>query len=216
MFHNLPKNLGLISNEIKLSLHLRNTGIVPCENVIIEFKTHGGILLNYTKDSDDNDSLPIFPKPPVPPQGKMTRKTIADLMNMRLNIPNYLNPAFENRIPNSFDSIMKNITRAPGSRDKNAWYWKKSRPPKFSDSWVYECDEFRHKVEPEIFDIDIFIPLGKEINKGTFQCRVTAKNLPDPIMVNIPLSITYNNGDIIQIAQKILENGLKEAALSNA
>ena len=74
------------------------------------------------------------------------------------------------------------------------------------ETWIFECEEFRHKVDDESFLVNIFVPPGKNLVKGALQCRVTAKNLPLPYLYTLPITISFDKKESIEIARRILHD----------
>jgi len=74
-FQELPIYLEAPERLVNISFVLTNSGVVPAENAVIEFRALGGILFKPPKSDKDDDideatTAPEFPKPPTPPKGK--------------------------------------------------------------------------------------------------------------------------------------------------
>ena len=201
----LPNKFEESTRSLSFSIIISNNGNVPAENTIVEFKAIGDIFFKPPSKDDEgnekNDAL-IFPSPPKPPEGRWVtqRNAIFDMMeaNRKLTI---------GQISPRYDSLLKNVPGLfnPKEHDKNAFYWKNGKPGRPVRSWIFECEEFRHKLETESFDLTVLIPpKGKDIVKSTVKCSVSAKNLPEPINFYISLDITYLEGKTIDEMRKYL------------
>ena len=60
-------------------------------------------------------------------------------------------------------------------------------------AWAFECDEFRHKTKQELFKIRIRVPSVKRPGKAVFECRISARNLHDPVVYLLPVKVEYEN-----------------------
>ncbi|MFQ5962657.1 MAG: PIN domain-containing protein [Candidatus Scalinduaceae bacterium] len=190
----LPEKFEESTRSLSFSIKVNNNGNVPAENTIVEFKAFGGIFFKPSSNDDEsnekNDAL-IFPSPPKPPEGRWItqRSPIFDTMEaFRAFTKGHISPVY--------GPILKDIPLIPKERDRNAFYWKNGKPRTPVRSWIFECEEFRHKIETESFDLTVLIPLSeKDILRGTVECSVSAKNLPKPINFYINLDITYVEGE---------------------
>ena len=96
----------------------------------------------------------------------------------------------------------------PKKRDRNAFYWKSEKPSTFRRSWMFESEEFRHKIDPEIFEIGIVVPNVKKCETAATNFRVTAKNLPEPFEFTLPIRITYEECDTEAKAMELVKSEL--------
>lgn len=195
-FKSLPKSLESSTRKASISIVVTNNGNLPAENAIIEFRALGGIFLEPPDKNDDEnskkDKILKFPQPPIPPKGKWVkeRNTLFSAIH-----------AFDHFAKGFVSPVYKPLLKPfiPKPHDRNAFYWKNGKSYTISKSWTFECDEFRHKVEPEVFDMTIVIPSSNgNIEKCAIKCLVTAKNLPKPIKYVLKANIGYVKGNIIE------------------
>ena len=196
-FEELATNLELFRRYTKAIIAISNEGSVPAENVIVELTCKSGLQLMYlTKEAKAEQLQKIkLPRPPRPPEAKILsiseqirQMAIGNHGIFGLNHTNIVSP-FQRE-----------------THDRYAFYFKPHRPPMYSCNWMYECDEFRHQVEPENFYLTLFVPSELTTQKASLHCRITAKNLPSPSTLSIPVEITYEDGNTMAIATNILEN----------
>lgn len=72
----------------------------------------------------------------------------------------------------------------------------------------YECQEFRHQVEPEMFELVVFVPSKEKVTKGGISCLVTAKNIPNPVKITFPISVNYIPASTLDVARQLLDKAL--------
>jgi hypothetical protein len=152
-FQRLHIKLERPTHLAKFSFCLSNEGTVPAENILVEFHTLGGPLLKLPmNEGDETPGLRILP-PPIPPDGKwIDRYALMD-------------PRSSNFDPDVIRRLMPPIVRRQ-ERDKHAFYSRSGSSSSSTECVSFECDEFRHKVSPEIFDIVIVVPSKHRIEKG--------------------------------------------------
>jgi hypothetical protein len=144
------------------------------------------------------------PPEPVPPKGEwVQRKLSFD----RFGLDPYSSAL---RLP---DRLFDPIRNAVQKRDKNAFYRKDDNSGVYTKDWIFECDEFRHKVKPKVFKLFVFVPPKQSPRKGAISVTVTAKNMPDPFNVVLPITINYTSVDTLEIAQNLLPAKLPDFKL---
>ncbi len=181
---------------------LENSGNVPAENLIIEFNCEGGLMFGISMSAEQEGELKKkheikLPKPPSRPQGRWDQRLNAlDALRGRISpMDHYIRN-------NNLASLLVNHSKP---RDRNSFYWKPHEPSTISKTWAFECQEFRHQVDSEVFKMPILV-LEKNITKGAVKCVVTAKNLPKPVQLIIPIKAEYIKGDTYQEADRLLDN----------
>jgi len=199
-YRGLHKKLESPFRQGNISVSIKNIGNVPAEHLLAEFTLVGGLLFmppTNNSDKSDEELTCKIPSPPAAPRGRwIQREVFGRILSMEHRYPSIL--SMEHSIP----SIPRfNWNR---ERDKHAFYWKPRRPTGSSDSWIFECEEFRHQVEPEIFNATIWVPPNNIIKSGALKCRITAKNLPKPVEYVLPIEVKYDQGDTFDRARKLL------------
>lgn len=203
VFRNLPNNLEFPGRQMDLSISMTNQGIIPAENLIVEFKTLGGLLLSPpAEEKRTEEFIPHkLPKPPQAPTWKFIQRM--DSFSSMIDTAKRL----EGLITPDHDFSLRHIPLLSSSspRDRHAFYWKPGRPHKYSSLWTLECEEFRHQVEAENFAITIFVPPKADCEKGALQCRITARNIPKPVKLILPVHIVHEHRDTMKEANKLLQ-----------
>ena len=202
-FRELPKLIELPTRHIDVTLALRNDGQAPAENAVVEFWMSPGFLFSPPQDKDDEANqgldllIPKLPPPPKAPTGAWRKK------------PDFLNTLAQALQPCGF-GMQSGVRGLRGidpflpdfQRDQHTFYWK-DRPEDYVNRWELECAEFRHQVEPEAFNLTVFAT-SEAPNGGVLNCRLTARNLPTPKHLKLPISIEYSQGDPLIEARRHL------------
>lgn len=213
-FGNLHQRLEAQERHLKIYFILTNSGSVPAEHTLLEISASEAIFLVQPKSKDnDNEkeaSSAEFPESPSPPKGKWIKQDLQSnllgtvpLINhfKQLTMPVKAFPFYDN-----FEPSVLPITPKP--RDRNAFYWKNKKLSKLSTLWEFECDEFRHKVDSEVFEIEIFNPNDKSLATGAIKFRVTARNLPKPFQLTLPVRINYEKGNTESTTKYLINKSL--------
>lgn len=176
---------------IQPSFHfaMTNKGSRPGKNVLVIFTAKGNFKICPPYDDDDSEKEeedPYLPVPPRPPRGKWKsvswRPTIVQdtLKNLTLDpvtfprtvLPSYLGPT-------------------PGTRhDPDAFYYKPNRPKMPVKSFSLECEQWRHGVDEEYFDGQIFLDHSTDKVHGAIECNIHAENLSAPVKKTVPVKVT--------------------------
>lgn len=206
IFEKLGVRLGYPSRRATIVFTLENKGSVPAENVVVEFTTLGGIVLEPPDwaEKEKGKGHPVnnaLPEPPKPPQGTWVRKRTA-----LFSVLESINPP---HLSSMSDDLYRGLTIprgpfVPPPRDRNEFYWKQEKPSKYTDRWVFECVEFRHQVDVEEFKLPLFIREKDSIESGAVVCTVTAKNLPEPVRVTLPVSVEREESDTAKAAAALI------------
>lgn len=200
---NIPVFYEDKSRKIPVAFSLENYGNVPADNALIEFKAHGGILF-LRKDEDDEKTeqevITSFPMPPTPPIGKreMIHNSFLDSLGSLASLNRLSAFPFEDRF------LSKNVDLfREKEKDRNSFYYKTGKYGPPADSIIFQCEEFRHKIDPEIFHLHIVVP--PSVISGSDQCvsaTFSSKNLHEPVkhLIKIHISVKQENS-----SQKVLD-----------
>ena len=190
-YESISRKLEEPSCKSNLSISIRNKGSVPAENLLVEFTLVGGLLFLLPSDKDiklNEKFVPKIPTPPPIPRGRWVQgATIGRFIGIE-------------------QPDMPFLGKLGGTpeRDRHGFYWKHGRLNRISDSLTFECDEFRHQVEPKIFNMLLFVPANNIIEKGALKCRITAKNLPQPVEYVLPVKVNYTKRNTFDQAMRLV------------
>jgi len=195
LFSNLHKNLEGPTRYSNINVSVFNNGTVPAENVKIEIRSLGDIVLvGEQKEGAKNISFKL-PQPPSAPMGQLRNGPLLGAMQQAALALQRQNESYTGGLQ---------FPRPQPSHDRHKFYWKPGKPYINSVLWSLECDEFRHKDEGLNLDVTLFVPSGIAIDKGALECRVIGKNIQNPKIATIPVIIEYKQYDTMEEVQKLL------------
>jgi hypothetical protein len=96
-------------------------------------------------------------------------------------------------------------------RDRHTFYSRAGSSRSYTECVSFECDEFRHQVNPEVFEIMIVVPPKNRVERGAIECVVTARNLPTPTKKIFPIQVEYKRDDTAARAKEIVEKEQQKA-----
>ncbi|NMB00265.1 MAG: hypothetical protein GX971_01890 [Firmicutes bacterium] len=180
---------------------LTNEAGAPVENLVIEITTHGNVEMappSYT-ENENGLGLPEIPLPPSAPKGRVVSRLDSGFAGLgTIELPSY---DF-----GSSDPIYAKLGKEP-TKDRNGFYWKAGRPDQFSKKWVLECEEFRHKMEGEYFEI---LVRGDTDNiQGAISVVVSGANLRVPYKRTIPVNQPVINQEPYSVMLDIVRECLR-------
>lgn len=204
-FEDLARNLDGRSSLLNLNVTIGNTGYVPAENVLVEFRTAGGVLLLQPVEDEARKKFSgdmHLPQCPCPPKGRWVKRDLpfstVDSLRRTLGIYGGMSPLHPN-----VQSLR--MPPMPKPRDRHVFYWKDGDSKVPVDTWVFECKEFRHQVEGEGFAVDLYVPSAAHVTAGSLTCIVTASNLPKPARHVLHVQVKYPERDTYQEARRLLD-----------
>ncbi len=189
---------------VPVKFDISNIGDAPLVNAVVEFFAYGGVLFSPSDVAEIEEMLrvPNIPKPPDPPHGEWQdiSSSLARLASFCSNLPTQSALAGLQNWP----SIPPTLS---SRRDRHAFYWKGGMPRKKGTSLVFECEEFRHKVEPESFTMHLYFPpdCGTEVS---VICRVTGSNLISPCNKVSTLKLVYQDQKAVEALHKNINETL--------
>jgi len=174
-FLKLHSKLGLPNRIVAVKLHLANAGTIPAEHAILTLEALGGVRLMRLPESDDDSPIDLtMPAAPVAPQGRFF--SLLDPLNVG-------DPLFH--IPSLYDS-------RPRLPPRGRFHW---RDRDNRTCWLADCEEFRHQEAPQTISFLIGVSGDAPRSIGAVRCTLSARNLPQPVQVTLPVSTTIAEGD---------------------
>ena len=173
-----------------------NDGARPAKDALFTIEAKGDFAIMAPKRNDDAKevkSKPIaLPSPPAPLQGKWRLKPFADMLQSA--IPAAMGVRARLVTPDIAGAIsgLRDFDRR---RDPNGLYWKPHRPTEPVSSLNLECEQWRHGVEQELFDGQIYFGTERDFIAGALECRIHAENLTDIALIRVPVRIQIRQAD---------------------
>lgn len=186
VLRNLHTSVQRRTEPSVVTVKVANQGTLPAEDALIEIVGHGPILLAVPLHRDsvrrELRQRPIR-LPPPPPFDGPTFRTGIDLLG----------------------------PRDRGADDPNAFYYKPERPLDPVSRVALECQQWRHGVGAKKFEIEIYVDSELPIIEGTIECRIHAKNLPDPVRRFVRVLLEGRSMDIEERATQLVEQTVQQA-----
>lgn len=93
----------------------------------------------------------------------------------------------------------------PKPRDRHAFYWYDTPARSMVERWDFECEEFQHRMDPEIFKVRITGTFdGKPTRRGGIRIRLFARNMRSPFEAVFPIHFTVTEFDLTETLNALL------------
>jgi len=196
LLRTLHTRLDLKFRNIRLFISMSNVGNVPAEGLIVNFMLYNGFLLPPPSEFLNEEEAPqstslAFPNPPSAPKVRCSTRGILSFPFGQLPTTDLLNT-----------KVMSGL----GQRDKYSFYWTPKKPTAMMDRWTLECDEFRHQINAEVFELSLHFPPDFTQKKAALETIVTAKNLPKPVKSVLPIEIEHITKDASEYAYSLIDD----------
>lgn len=182
-------------------LHITNVGARPADDVLVQFQVKGrkfGIFSPPEGNDGKESEVPRLRPPPLAPKGKW----VSDLPQLYPRVEQYrrfLSP--QPATAPMFNSLL----RAPVNRDPNVFYWRGGRPSNPVALVEFNCQQWRHLEDAEIFVFQLGFKLEGESIKDALAVTVHAANLAEPVQGMQKVTITVEDVDTWSNAEALLD-----------
>ena len=198
-FEELDKRLQLPQRLVLLKFELDNFGLYPANDALIQISAKGSLLIRAPKDDKTKDPDPFvqLPPPPAAPKGKYV--SLSDRM-----IGRYGGVADLFTVP-SLRDLLNPVARAP-----DRFYWDTSKQETPQESLARSCATWRHQEDPDRFVVEVLLkrPENEPVEwDAVITCKVSAQNIPKPVLAMHKITVTLAEGDIEAAAATIVEEG---------
>ncbi len=155
-----------------------NEGSRPGKNALVVIASRGKFKICPPQPEDDEHSKRrrildrLLPWPPEPPKSR------------QIDDPRH--PFLDRPVPPSVNPYMTQIP----SRDPDAFYYKSAKPKMPVESFMLECEQWRHGIAEKCFEGEIFAASDQEEIQGAIECEIHAENLSSPAKKIVPVRIT--------------------------
>jgi hypothetical protein len=152
--------------------------------------------------ADDANAEIVLPARPEAPRGQWKPKSsILDFAAMGM-WDQHAALAALTREPRSYDFLPELIRDQ--RRDPNGFYYKPTRPSLPANEILLECEQWRHNVDTENFEVRIIIDENVREVKGMIECQVHAENLLDSSLLRVPVRIVVTSEAIYDFAISLI------------
>lgn len=191
---------------------IKNKGSRPGKNVLVIFTAKGNFKICPPRDDDDENSekieeAPCLPVPPRPPRGRWESVSWAPTLGQigQDTLRNLIHdPAAR---PWDFPREALDIpTLDTLRRDPDVFYYKSDRPETPVESFSLECEQWRHGIDEEYFDGQIFFDHSADEVRGAIECNIHAENLSTPGKKTVPVKITVKRVSTLEHARILIKN----------
>ena len=180
IFANLHKEIQLESRGITFSIKATNLGSSPARDVLVEIRTSGKLLILPFREADELES----------DKSRVSLPKLRDYLNSVMITSDWL--------------MVPPRHNGNNSRDANAFYYKPTRPNRLVTSYVLECAQWRHRLDSEYFESEIFAEHTVDEVRGMIECTIHADNLPTPVKKHIPVHIMVEGVNVVDRANDLL------------
>ncbi len=90
-------------------------------------------------------------------------------------------------------------------RDPNEFYWKTEHPERPATLLSLECEQWRHELNGERFEVALFLPEEMSEADGLVEFRVHAANLSTAAALRIPVRVAAQPGATFDAARAAVE-----------
>lgn len=93
----------------------------------------------------------------------------------------------------------------PKKRDPHKFYFYETPEQNIVKRWAFGCEEFRHRLDPEVFDICVKGSYeGNSKRKGAIKIRLSASNLRQPFEKTFPVYLKVTELDLSEAMRQFL------------
>ncbi|AXO16505.1 PIN domain-containing protein [Thalassospira indica] len=204
----LHLNLNGRASLPNIAFKAENTGTRPAARCLIRFTASGNFEIEVPSQEDEEPSCKstrelALPRPPKPPRGEWTTSWAGDAVRSLATMMAWSNDPFGLNSPHSSLADRLHLATQVSARDPDGFYWKEGKPLIPKSEIALTCENWRHGLEPELFDFRI-VPAGDEKITGAIECEIHAENLTDPFRIKIPISIELVEQSTHDVARNLL------------
>lgn len=93
----------------------------------------------------------------------------------------------------------------PKPKDRHAFYWHDTPKRTMVDRWTFDCEEFQHRMDPEVFNVRLTGTYdGKPQRRGAIRVRLSARNMRRPFEATFPIHLDAPELDLSEAMKALL------------
>ncbi len=189
IFSNLHLALQRSAGRPAIHFLVENGGARLGKDALLDIISKGNLEVSLPWDEIDDRPMAELqkdlrlPPPPKPPRGRW-ESPLRQLTRLRNWITDLPSLAYPNALLDDRDR----------RRDPNGFYYKPRRPNEPVNSFSLECEQWRHGIGEERFDVEICVSTTDDV-AGVIECVVHAENLSAPIRKAVRVNGTVQDGN---------------------
>jgi hypothetical protein len=181
-----------------IRVSVRNVGSRPAEDAQIVFESKGcfGLIAQKTESDDSTSSADEevrLPLPPSPPRGFWRKVDFPRI--------GALGSVVARPIPMDIGRL-----HLPKPPDPNCFYWRGGRPSFPKARQELTCKQWRHHVEPELFEFDLRCKWKLGTNNGAIAVAIHAGNLTEPHFKSQKVRVEVVEVDTFALCEQLVES----------
>jgi hypothetical protein len=184
-----------------------NDGIRPAKDALITIEANGRFEImppeRSEKDENDDNQPLALARPPRAPGSK--RKVVNDPFGAFQAIRSLAMFPHAGALGIPPFPAMPIRALLPPERDPNGFYWKPSRPKIPASRFSLECEQWRHGIEAELFEVEFYFDRSRESISGLLECRIHAENLSRTAVAKVPVRIKISEIRAYETASLIVD-----------
>lgn len=203
-FRRLPVLMNLKRRMFPFGLLLSNEGSVPADELILELSVSEGLRLCI--NLEDQEEFPaaiakmmkfkseiVLSPPPAAPRPRSLLDAVSSLADTpQLGISSQLENHFLSHGRHSL---------VPASRARHEFYAREQSDSIVAEE-ILECQEFRHGIGAREIHGWMFVPVGVSVSHAHLRCRISARNMPQALTYEVPISVAYNSVSALEVASR--------------
>ena len=199
--------------------HLTNVGKRPAKDASVRFLASGDFIiseedrsnLTSSRGRDGTMTSAHIPTPPRPPEAQ--RITLED--RLANPVMGFGGLGATRGIADDLITYRSPLERTiPATRDKNTFYREDDGRATPKQEIRFECQQWRHKAEPEQFVLSLHALDGKSKGDGLLTCRIEAENLSDVVEKRLPIRMSIEWRSTLSVATAEIDRFARGAAQS--
>ena len=186
---------------------LANTGTIPAEGLIVGIEALGELYLAEASAAPSlKERSTTFPVAPTPSCWKPVQKQLGKSGSLRSMLETMVkghDDSSRDRLQAALPQLPY-IPRSPEPRDPQSFYYKNKSVRVLSRLWEFECAEFRHGREPEVFKAVVLAPSKMAGEAGAVRFRASARNIPTALDETTRIRIETKPGNTEEEARLLV------------
>ena len=176
-----------------------NEGNRPANNALVVIRSKGLFKIRPPEHIDEEKEAELhLPLPPIVPRGQWKRPSHAFEVLAQGFMTKDIDTMFKLPLP------VARYSPLDVRRDPNDFFYKHGRADTPVESFMLECEQWRHGISEEYFDGTIFVESDASDAKGVIECEIHAENLSKPVKEVVTVTIAIEKPSTLSFAQDLI------------